>query len=523
MINLKKVFRKKSTLLKIAIFATGFSGVVAEYILSTLATYFLGDSIFQWIMIISLMLFSMGLGSRFSKFLHKNLLNKFLLLEFTLSLIVAFSPLFIYLCAAYTEAYGLLIYLIAIAIGLLIGLEVPLVIRINNDFEDLRFNISNILENDYYGSLLGGVFFAFIGLPLLGLMYTPFVLGLVNFLVACLLIILLWKAFSSSQKKRLVPISSVILILLVGGFFIAKPIILYGEQSKYQDKVVFSKQTAYQKIVITEWKDDFWLYLNGNQQLCSRDEVMYHEPLVHPAMRLHPHPQNVLVLGGGDGCAVREILKYSTVENIKLIDLDPEMTRLGKENKILTQLNKNSLNNNKVEVINADGYEYLTNDKSSYDVIIIDLPDPRTIELSRLYSFEFYKTCYRVLRNNGVIVTQAGSPYFATKAFKCIEKTMQQAGFNTATLHNQVITMGEWGWSLGQKQSPYDNLSSTLKNLNFNNISTQWINHEAMSLITSFGKNTYLDKNFDSSTIEANSIHNPVLYKYYLKGNWDLY
>ena len=210
MINLKKVFRKKSTLLKIAIFATGFSGVVAEYILSTLATYFLGDSIFQWIMIISLMLFSMGLGSRFSKFLHKNLLNKFLLLEFTLSLIVAFSPLFIYLCAAYTEAYGLLIYLIAIAIGLLIGLEVPLVIRINNDFEDLRFNISNILENDYYGSLLGGVFFAFIGLPLLGLMYTPFVLGLVNFLVACLLIILLWKAFSSSQKKRLVPISSVI-------------------------------------------------------------------------------------------------------------------------------------------------------------------------------------------------------------------------------------------------------------------------------------------------------------------------
>ena len=474
-------------------------------------------------MIISLMLFSMGLGSRFSKFLHKNLLNKFLLLEFTLSLIVAFSPLFIYLCAAYTEAYGLLIYLIAIAIGLLIGLEVPLVIRINNDFEDLRFNISNILENDYYGSLLGGVFFAFIGLPLLGLMYTPFVLGLVNFLVACLLIILLWKAFSSSQKKRLVPISSVILILLVGGFFIAKPIILYGEQSKYQDKVVFSKQTAYQKIVITEWKDDFWLYLNGNQQLCSRDEVMYHEPLVHPAMRLHPHPQNVLVLGGGDGCAVREILKYSTVENIKLIDLDPEMTRLGKENKILTQLNKNSLNNHKVEVINADGYEYLTNDKSSYDVIIIDLPDPRTIELSRLYSFEFYKTCYRVLRNNGVIVTQAGSPYFATKAFKCIEKTMHQAGFNTATLHNQVITMGEWGWSLGQKQSPYDNLSSTLKNLNFNNISTQWINHEAMSLITSFGKNTYLDKNFDSNTIEVNSIHNPVLYKYYLKGNWDLY
>lgn len=511
---------KKSSLLKAAIFATGFSGVVAEYILSTLATYFLGDSIFQWIMIISLMLFSMGLGSRFSKLFHENLLKKFLLVEFLLSILVAFSPLAVYTLAAYSEAYGLLIYLLAIGIGLLIGMEVPLVIRINNEFEQLRYNISNILENDYYGSLLGGVFFAFVGLPVLGLMYTPFVLGLVNFLVACMLIIVLWKLFSPADKKTFIPSGIVVLVMLLGGLLAAKPIIMYGEQARYKDKVVYTKQTKYQRIVMTQWKDDYWLYLNGNQQLCTRDEVMYHEPLVHPAMTLHPHPVNILILGGGDGCAAREILKYPTVETVKLVDLDPDMTKLGQTSPILTQLNNNSLNDNKVTIENADGFNYVQQTKESYDVIIIDFPDPRSVELGRLYSYEFYSNCYRLLRPQGIVITQAGSPYFATKAFECIQKTMAEAGFNTLPLHNQVITLGEWGWSMGQKQSPYPDLQQTLRKLQFS-VPTQWIDNEAMQLITSFGKTSYLTK--DSDSVEVNSIHNPVLYKYYLKGNWDLY
>ncbi len=511
---------KRSTLLKAAIFATGFSGVVAEYILSTLATYFLGDSIFQWIMIISLMLFSMGLGSRISKSFDKNLLKRFLLVEFTLSFLVSFSPLMVYTASAYTEITSVLIYGLAICIGLLIGMEVPIVIRMNNKFEKLRYNISSILENDYYGSLLGGVFFAFIGLPLLGLIYTPFVLGFVNLLVATALIFGLWHLLEKKERVTITLSGSFVLINLVVGLFVAKPIILFGEQSKYQDKVVYSEQTPYQKIVITQWKDDFWLYLNGNQQLCTKDEVMYHEPLVHPAMKLHPHPINILVLGGGDGCAVREILKYPSVESIKLVDLDPAMTSLGKTHPVLTSLNQNALLDEKVEVINGDGYQVIQNDEDFYDVIIIDLPDPRSVELGRLYSYEFYRSCYRQLRPQGVIVTQAGSPYFATKAFLCIGKTMEKAGFLTQAMHNQVITMGEWGWSIGQKDPPNESLKESLLQLNFSDVKTTWINNEAMSLLTSFGKNTYI---WENDSVEINQIHNPVLYKYYLKGNWDLY
>ncbi len=511
---------KNSTLLKAAIFATGFSGVVAEYILSTLATYLLGDSIFQWIMIVSLMLFSMGLGSRISKSFDKELLKRFLYIEFTLSLLVSFSPLAVFTISSWTQGFGMLIYALAIAIGILIGMEIPLVIRINNEFETLKYNISNILENDYYGSLFGGVFFAFLGLPYLGLTYTPFVLGLVNFLVAIALITMLWKSFRKKDKRSLIPRGIVVFILIVGGIFVAKPIILYGEQNKYQDKVIFTEQTAYQRIVITKWRNDYWLYLNGNQQLCSRDEIMYHEPLVHPAMSLHPHPVNVLILGGGDGCALREVLKYPSVEKIKLVDLDPKMTELGLTHPILTKINKHSMSNEKVEIVNADAFIYIQEEDWFYDVILIDFPDPRSVELGRLYSYEFYKNCYNLLRPQGIIVTQAGSPYFATKAFLCINETIKEAGFSTQPMHNQVVTMGEWGWVLGQKQTSHNDLKAALQNLEFDSVDTKWMNNEAMNLVTSFGKNTYIWK---QDSVKVNRIHDPVLYKYYLKGNWDLY
>ena len=263
--NITNQFR--SNVLKIALFATGLSGIVAEYVLSTLATYFLGDSVFQWTMIVSIMLFSMGLGSRVSQVFEHNLLHKFIYVEFTLSILSAFAALVAYTAAAYTMYTGLIIYTFSISIGLLIGLEIPLVIRLNHEFEELKVNVSSVMEKDYYGSLLGGVFFAFIGLPYLGLTYTPFVLGITNFLVALLLLSVLWSSIAESAKKRLITLSGIVAVVLISGLVLAKPIIFHGEQRRYKDKVIFEQQSRYQKIVITQWKDDYWLYINGNQQL----------------------------------------------------------------------------------------------------------------------------------------------------------------------------------------------------------------------------------------------------------------
>jgi len=522
--NLEKKLNRKlrSNVLKIALFATGLAGIVAEYVLSTLATYFLGDSVFQWTMIVSMMLFSMGLGSRLSKLFEKELLQKFIYVEFCLSVFSAFAALVAYTAAAYTVYTGFIIYSFSILIGLLIGLEIPLVIRLNDKFEELKVNISSVMEKDYYGSLLGGIFFAFVGLPYLGLTYTPFILGMTNFLVAILLLLVLWGALSSMIKRKLIVIASGVAVILVSGIVFAKPIILFGEQQRYKDKIIYEQQSRYQRIVITQWKDHFWLYINGNQQLSTLDEQMYHEPLVHPAMSLIPQVKDVLILGGGDGCAVREVLKYPSVEHITLVDLDPAMTELGLNHPVLKKVNEAALTSEKVEIINDDAFHFLENTRQYYDVVIIDLPDPKTVELGRLYSSEFYTLASKQMRPHAVLITQAGSPYFATQAFYCIDKTLQDAGFQTQPMHNQILTMGEWGWILALKtpeEKPV-NLKDKLQSLTYENVETAWLNHEAMQLMTSFGKNFFLPSESD---IEVNTVHNPVLYRYYLNGNWDIY
>jgi len=466
------------------------------------------------------MLFSMGLGARFTKMMEKNLLEKFIWIEIILSILASFVSLITYTVATYTLYTGFAIYSLSIIIGLLIGMEIPLVIRINDQFETLKINVSSMMENDYYGSLLGGMFFAFIGLPFLGLTYTPFVLGLVNYSVAIVLLIVLWKDLGKQIKSRLSFANLFVFILIFSAMLNAENVIDHGEEMRYKDRVIYSKQTKYQKLVVTQSNSDYWLFINGNQQLSTVDEIMYHEPLVHPLLKLYPNPRDILILGGGDGCAAREILKYDEVQNITLVDLDPEMTQLGLEHPVLSEINQHAMEDEKVTVINQDGYTFLEKEDNYYDIIIIDLPDPKTIELGRLYSYEFYKLCHNSLKPNGLIITQAGSPYFAARAYKCIDKTISEAGFSTVPIHNQVITLGEWGWILGAKSLTKTQFKEALVNLEFEGIPTKWINHDAMTLMTSFGKDFTIDP---SDSIEINTIHNPVLFNYYLKGEWDLY
>ena len=508
----------KSRILKLALFATGLSGIVAEYILSTLATYFLGDSIFQWAMILSVMLFSMGLGSRISANFTKNILEKFLWAEFLLSLLTSTAALCSYVLMGYTDYIAVFIYGFAIAIGLLIGMEIPLVTRVNEENEELRTNIAGVMENDYYGSLLGGLFFVFVGLPFLGLTHTPFVLGGINFLVA---ILVFWrlKAYVRPLLRKvylgLIPGLAIVLTLLGVS---AEAIILHGEQAQYGDKVIFSEQTRFQKITITQYQEHYWLYLNGSKQLCTFDEWLYHEPLVHPAMHLSQDPKNVLILGAGDGCAIREVLKYPSVESITLVDIDPEMTRIGKEHPIFVQLNDSAYYHPKVKVVNQDAFQFLKAGEPFFDVMILDFPDPKSIDINRVYTKEFYQMCYRRLRAHGVLITQAVSPYYTTKAYRCIEQTVAAAGFGVLPIHNHVYSFGEWGWIIGSKVASGDAIKTQLLQEGFEDVPLEWMTPESMVLMTSFGKDLR-----PTTGIEVNTIHNPVLYRYYLDGTWARY
>lgn len=508
-------------ILKICVFATGCAGIVAEFVLSTLASYLLGNPILQWTIVMSLMLFAMGLGCRISRYITHNLFDRFIILEFSLSVLCGISVAFCYWFATFSHNTGLVIYSLSLLIGLLIGTEIPLVTRINESYEDLKTNISSVLENDYYGALAGGILFAFFALPHLGLTYTPIALGIINFTVAS---ILFWRFRHLVINRRALHISfwSIITFFVVF-LFAVRPIILFSEQKKYKDRVVYAKQTAYQKIVITKWKDDHWLFINGNEQFSTFDEHKYHEPLIHPPMLLAGRQRNILILGGGEGLAVREVLKHDAVETVTVVDLDPVMTELAKHHPIITGINQNAMADPRVTTINQDGFIFLENCEDSFDVIIVDLPDPSSINLARLYSREFYTLCRHKLNRNGVLVTQAASPVYAGRSFACIVKTMAAAGFAVLPYHNHVPTLGDWGWCLGVRHtsaSPQGHgLKARAERLDFSRINTKFLNSDGMISMINFGKGV-LDAD---DNVNVNTILKPVLAEYYKKGQWDVY
>lgn len=504
-------------ILKVAIFATGVSGIVAEYMLATMATYFLGDSIFQWTMIVSVMLFSMGIGSLISRRFSTELLVWFIVLELVLSLVASFSGILVYVAAGYFKAYvGLFIYSLSIGIGLLVGMEIPLVTRINESFQTLKYNISSILAMDYVGSLIGGMFFVFVSLPFFGLTYTPFIVGGINFIVTLFLLPLIGQLVS--QKKWIYTGCAGVGVLLLGGVLFSDQIRLISEQKRYKEKIIYQKQSRYQNIIITQKKDVFWLFLNGNQQLSTFDEYVYHEALVHPAMQLSTQKTNVLILGGGDGCTAREVLKYHDVRSITVVDLDSVVTNLARDYWVLSDLNQGSLSNPKVQIVNQDAFSWLEEQKLRFDVILIDLPDPKTIDIARMYSKEFYYVCKNHLTDGGTMITQAGSPMFASEAFYCVSNTMRAAGLSTLPLHNHVLTLGEWGYVLAKK-IPQEELNALKNQLRFDqNIQTSWLNDEAFVGMYSFAKPTH-----SIQEVQTNTMSNPILQRYYLNGEWALY
>jgi len=513
--------RSKSIALKASLFATGCAGIVAEFVLSTLATYLIGNAIFQWTIVMSLMLFAMGLGSHASRFFKKNLLDVFILVEFLLSILCAVAAELAYGLAAFTHYTGLIIYSQAFIIGCLIGLEIPLVTRLNDDYEELRVNISGVMEKDYFGALFGGLLFAFLALPYLGMTYTPIILGSINFLVASFL---LWRFFSLVKKKKLLVAGFVLSTLFLSALALfAEPVIRYGEQKKYKDKIIYSRQTTYQKIVMTRWKDYYWLYINGQEQFSTFDEEKYHEPLVHPAVTIAHGSGSVLILGGGDGLALREVLKHRDVASVTLVDMDPVMTGIAETHTQLVEINQGSMKNAKVKIVNQDASVFLKNDSKLYSTVIIDLPDPDSIDLMHVYSEGFYRMIKKHLEKHGVMVTQAGSPYFSKKAFLCILKTIKASGFSTLAYHNQIPTMGEWGWVLGVKDSEIDDegLRALTIQLHFDDIETRFLNKDAMISMVHFGKGILDDNQLDN--IRVNTELNPVLYRYYHAGTWDMY
>ncbi|MGI8744944.1 MAG: polyamine aminopropyltransferase [Bryobacteraceae bacterium] len=437
----------------ISVFLIAACGLIYELIAGTLASYLLGDSVLQFSTIIGCYLFAMGIGSFLSRFLTRGLVAQFVGIELMVGLVGGFSSSALFLAFAYTQAFRLILYLVVIAVGILVGLEIPLLMRILK--ERFRFSelVSHVLTFDYLGALGASLLFPILLVPKLGLVRSALVFGMLNAAVA------LWSTFLfRSQLARSTALRVgcfLVLALLTGGMAFADRISDAADNNLYADEVIFSRTTRYQRIVLTKWKDDLRLFLNSHLQFSSRDEYRYHEALVHPALAALPGARRVLVLGGGDGLAVRELLKYPAVESITLVDLDPEMTGLFSTHPVLSQLNQHSLTAPRTHVINADAFPWLDRVQDQFDLAVVDFPDPTSYSLGKLYTTAFYRLLAKHISANGLFVVQSTSPLFARQSYWCIVETLKQAGLRTYPYHVYVPSFGEWGFVIAS-HAPYE-------------------------------------------------------------------
>jgi len=368
-------------------------------------------------------------------------------------LVGGFSSSVLFLAFAYTQSFRVILYVVVVVVGALVGLEIPLLMRILKDRYRFGELVAHVLTFDYLGALGASILFPLILVPKLGMVRSALLFGIVNTGVA------LWSTFLfRDQIGRLAwlrGVSVAVLIALGAGIAGAERISAAADNNLYADEVILSRQTRYQRIVLTRWKDDIRLFLSSHLQFSSRDEYRYHEALVHPGLAAIPSARSVLVLGGGDGLAVREILKYPSVQKITLVDLDPEMTKLFSSNPMLTGLNANSLSASRLQIVNADAFPWLAENRDMFDFVVVDFPDPTNYSLGKLYTTVFYRALAKRLSRQALVAVQSTSPLFARQSYWCIVETLKQAGLKTFPYHVYVPSFGEWGFVLAGQYS-YD-------------------------------------------------------------------
>ena len=456
--------------LLISVFVVAACGLLYELAAGALASYVLGDSVLQFSTIIGTYLFAMGVGSWLSRYFERQLPAHFLRIELLVALIGGALPATLFLANAYVPgAFRFLLYGMVLMVGTLVGLEIPLVMRILKRNTVLKDLVSQVLTFDYLGALAVSLAFPLLLVPQLGLIRTGLLFGLMNAAVA------LWAVWLFRGELRRLRAHAVACVLVLGallaGFVGADHITTLAEDKFYQDRIVFSTASPYQRIVVTQGKAGHRLFLNGNLQFAERDEYRYHEALVHPAMAAHGAPKRVAVLGGGDGMAVREILKYPSVESVTLVELDPAMTQLFRDTPQLAQLNHGALRDPRVQIVNTDAFQWLQQGaaptaqepaaadplaarggEAFYDVIVVDFPDPTNFSIGKLYTLSFYALLEQRLAASGYAVVQTTSPLVARRSFWTVVQTVEAAGLTAAPYHAHVPSFGEWGFVIASRR-----------------------------------------------------------------------
>ncbi|WP_028862105.1 polyamine aminopropyltransferase [Psychromonas aquimarina] len=533
-------------------------GMIYEYLLSHYSARILGSVETVIYAIIGIMIVSMGLGAFAAKKI-KHEFQGFVILELVVAFIGCSSTLFIASVIAFNQTLPQLIaetyqipmdalpqggflaqlnwlstqlpYLFAFILGFFIGMEIPLIARIREAVygQHLANNAGTIYGADYIGAGIGAAIWVLIMLRI-EISQAAALTATLN-LIAGFIFLIRFRKYLKHIK-----------ILLLGHAVLAVLVVLvfqYGDfwqkqmqNMLYLDKVVYQTQTPYQNLVFTqrhlggEMEPIYNFYINGRLQFSSLDEQIYHEFLVHPAMQASGRQDNILIIGGGDGLALREVLKWQP-KSVTLVDLDPNLVALFKEPKKqlpdyladkIERLTNNSFNDPRVNVINDDAFiaiDKLLQNKQVFDAVIVDLPDPSHPDLNKLYSVNFYYRLNHLLNGDGVMVVQSTSPFHAQNAFISVAKTMQQAKFTQVEqYHQNVPSFGEWGWSIAVKGG--SSASKRLQKIPELSVETSWLTPPLLQSAFVFNKGFYAD----ADKVKANYLGSNQLYQYHQKA-WE--
>jgi spermidine synthase len=427
------------------------AGLVFELLAGTVAAYLFGDSVTQFASVTGVFLTCLGVGAWLTRHITLRPADRFLDCQTAAALTGGLTAPLLFLAFARTSFVHPLLYALVGLTGILTGAEIPLILRVLRRRGSFRDITTRVLTVDYAGALLGSLAFGLLLLPHLGMVRAGLAAGIAGAGSA------LWGTWalgsSVASPERLRTRAGVTVVVLAIATIASDRLTALADDAVFAEPVVFAEQSLYQRIVVTRGHGGTNLFLDNNLQFASIDEYRYHEALVHPAFAAAPRHARVLILGGGDGLAAREILRYPDVTTVTLVDLDPGMTGLARKLPWLHDLNHGSLDDARVQIINEDAMVWLAERAPAepFDVAVVDFPDPNNFGLGKLYTARFYKLLKERVAPDGVVVVQSTSPLVARRSFWCIEQTLAAAGFFTRPYHAIVPSFGEWGYVLASR------------------------------------------------------------------------
>ncbi|MDB4932102.1 MAG: Spermidine synthase [Myxococcaceae bacterium] len=439
-----------SLLLHLTVLIVSTCGLVFELLAGAAGSALLGDTTLRFAVVVGLHLSAMGVGAWLTRYVDAALARRLVHTQLAVALVGGASVPLIYLAASRPAWLAVVLYGLVVVDGALIGAEVPLLLRLLRRRARLGELLAGVMSVEYAGALVASLLVTLVFLPRLGAVRTSLLFGALN--AASALVAVRVFASELDDRRALTARALAVLAALGLGAALSSRVTRAADLEVSTDPVIFAQQTDYQRVVVTRGHGGINLFLDGNLQFASSDEYRYHEALVHPAMASARRRARVLVLGGGDGLAVREVLRYPDVERVTLVDLDPGMTALARRAPWLRALNASSLWSPKVRIIHDDAMVWLERDAGArFDVVIVDFPDPNNYSLGKLFTTRFYRLLGRHLDDDTEVVVQATSPLAARRSYWSVVATIEASGLRARAYHAFVPSFGEWGYVLARR------------------------------------------------------------------------